>query len=175
MVVNGRRWHGLCEPGSFETIERVFANGDTVQMSFPMPVRLRMWGSNAASIERGPLVYSLKIEETATPVFGEKTTPEFPAWDILPASPWNYGLQVNAFDASQVQVVERKVTGFPWDTSNSPVELRVPARRISAWTLPEKTNPALPEKPVGDGEVETITLVPYGATRIRLTVFPLLG
>jgi hypothetical protein len=120
-------------------------------------------------------VYSLKIEEAATPVFGEKTTPEFPAWDILPASPWNYGLQVKEFDiASQVEVVERKVVGFEWDAGNSPIELRVPARRISEWTLPEKTIPALPEKPVGDGEIETVTLIPYGATRIRLTVFPLL-
>jgi uncharacterized protein len=178
ITVNGRRWQGLCQPGSFETIERTFADGDTVRMSFPMPVRLRLWGAgaNAASIERGPLVYSLKIEEAATAVFGEKTTPEFPAWDILPASPWNYGLQVKEFDiASQVQVVEREVAGFPWAAGNSPIELRVPARRISAWTLPEKTNPALPEKPAGDGEIETVTLVPYGATRIRLTVFPLLG
>jgi hypothetical protein len=174
--VNGRRWPGLCQPASFETIDRTFANGDTVEMTFPMRVRMRLWGAGAVSIERGPLVYSLKIDEAATPVFGEKTAPDFPAWDILPASPWNYGLQVKEFDiASQVQVVERTVEGFPWDVGNSPIELRLPARRISAWTLPEKTNPALPEKPVGDGEVETVTLVPYGATRIRLTVFPLLG
>jgi uncharacterized protein len=174
--VNGRQWQGLCQPASFETIARTFADGDTVRMTFPMPVRLRFWGAGAASIERGPLVYSLKLDEAATPVFGEKTSPEFPAWDILPASPWNYGLQVKGFDiASQVQVVERKVEGFPWDAGNSPIELRVPARRISAWTLPEKTIPALPEKPVGDGEVETVTLIPYGSTRIRLTVFPLLA
>jgi hypothetical protein len=176
ITVNGRRWHGPCEPASFEKIERTFANGDTVRMSFPMPVRLRMWGTAAASIERGPLVYSLKIDEAATPVFGEKTTPEFPAWDILPASPWNYGLAGKESDiAAEVQVVERKVAGFPWDAGNSPIELRVPARQISAWKLPEKTIPSLPEEPVGDGLLEMVTLVPYGATRIRLTVFPLLG
>jgi len=176
ITVNDKRWPGLCTPASFETIQRTFANGDTVRMHFPMAVRLRYWGTGAVSVERGPLVYSLKIEEAATPVFGVKTTPEFPAWDILPASPWNYGLQVKEFDiASQVQVVERSVSGFPWDVGNSPIELRVPARRISAWTLPEKTIPSLLEKPVGDGEIETVTLVPYGATRIRLTVFPLLG
>jgi hypothetical protein len=173
--VNGRTWAGLCEPATFETINRTFTNGDTVHLSFPMPVRMRMWGAGAASIERGPLVYSLKIDEAATPVFGEKTAPDFPAWDILPASPWNYGLLLKPLDlASQVEVVERKSVGFAWETGNSPVELRVPARRISGWKLPEKTIPSLPEKPVGDGEVETVTLVPYGSTRIRLTVFPLL-
>jgi uncharacterized protein len=174
ITVNGRRWPGLCLPASFETIERTFANGDTVRMTFPMRVKLRMWGDGAASVERGPLVYSLKIDEAATPVFGEKTAPDFPAWDILPASPWNYGLQGTAFDlAAQVQVAQRSVTGCPWDVGNSPIELRAPARPIASWKLPEKTNPALPEKPKGSGDVEMVTLVPYGATRIRLTVFPL--
>lgn len=176
ITVNGRRWQAQCEPASFEKIERTFANGDTLRLTFPMQVRLRMWGTAAASIERGPLVYSLKIDEAATPVFGEKTTPEFPAWDIVPASPWNYGLQLKESDlASQVQVVERSFSGFAWNAGNSPVELLVPAKRISAWKLPEKTIPSLPEKPVGDGILETVTLVPYGSTRIRLTVFPLLG
>jgi hypothetical protein len=176
ITVNEKRWPGACAPASFETIQRTFADGDTVRMQFPMLLRLRRWGTDAASIERGPLVYSLKIDEAATPVFGAKTTPEFPAWDILPASPWNYGLQVEEADlASQVKVVERQMTGFAWDAGSSPVELRVPARRILSWTLPEKTNPALPSKPEASGEVEMVTLVPYGSTRIRLTVLPLLG
>jgi hypothetical protein len=175
IAVNDKPWPGLCQPASFATIQRTFSNGDTVRARFPMPLRLRFWGPEAASLERGPLVFSLKIDEAASPVFGEKTTPEFPAWDILPASPWNYGLKVKEFDiASQVTVVERNVSGFPWDPGNSPIELRVPAQRIPSWTLPEKTNPSLPPKPEGSGAVETVALVPYGSTRIRLTVFPLL-
>jgi hypothetical protein len=175
ITVNDRPWPGLFQPASFATIQRTFSNGDTVRARFPMPLRLRFWGPKAVSLERGPLVYSLKIDEAATQVFGEKTAPEFPAWDILPASPWNYGLKVKEFDiASQVTVVERNVSGFPWDPGNSPIELQAPAQRIASWILPEKTNPSLPSKPDGSGEVEMVTLVPYGSTRIRLTVFPLL-
>jgi DUF1680 family protein len=175
IAINDKPWAGLCQPASFETIQRTFSNGDTVRVRFPMSLRLRFWGPEAVSVERGPLVFSLKIDEAATPVFGDKTTPEFPAWDILPASAWNYGLKVKEFDiASQVTVVERNVSGFPWDPGNSPIELRAPAQRIASWILPEKTNPSLPSKPEGSGEIETVTFVPYGATRIRLTVFPLL-
>jgi hypothetical protein len=175
IAINDKPWAGLCQPASFETIQRTFSNGDTVRVRFPMSLRLRFWGPEAVSVERGPLVFSLKIDEAATPVFGDKTTPEFPAWDILPASAWNYGLKVKEFDiASQVTVVERNVSGFPWDPGNSPIELRAPAQRVASWTLPERTNPSLPTKPEGSGEIEMVTLVPYGATRIRLTVFPLL-
>ncbi len=174
--VNDKPWPGLCQPESFATIQRTFSNGDTVRARFPMPLRLRFWGPEAVSVERGPLVFSLKIDEAATPVSGEKTTPEFPAWDILPASPWNYGFKAKEFDiGSQVKVIERSITGFPWDPGNSPIELQAPAQLIPSWTLPEKTNPSLPPKPEGSGEIETVTLVPYGSTRIRLTVFPLLA
>lgn len=175
LAVNGKQWHGLCTPGSFETIFRTFQNGDVIALQLPMPVRARYWSGNGVSIERGPLVYALKIQEDAKPVQGFKTTPEFPAWDIRPASAWNYGLVLKGYDlASQIQVNKRVITGFPWNVGNSPIELKVPAMKINNWVLPEKTNPKLPENPQGAEPVELVTLVPYGTTRIRLTVFPLL-
>jgi hypothetical protein len=175
LTVNGKPWDGLCTPGTFETIHRTFRNGDQVELQLPMPLRARYWNDTGVSLERGPLVYSLKIEEDARPVQGFKTTPEFPAWDIHPASPWNYGLVLKSFDISkQVQVRHRDVSGFPWDANNSPIELEAPAMKIADWTLPENKNPKLPDNPKGSGQIETVTLVPYGSTRIRLTVFPLL-
>jgi DUF1680 family protein len=175
LSVNGKPWSGLCTPGSFETIFRTFRNGDVIVLEFPMPLRAQYWTGNGISIERGPLVYGLKIQEDAKQVQGFKTTPDFPAWDIRPASAWNYGLVLKGYDlASQIKVNKRAIDGFPWDVGHSPIELTAPAMRIADWVLPEKTNPKLPENPQGSGPVEFVTLVPYGATRIRLTVFPLL-
>jgi hypothetical protein len=176
LAINGKAWNGLCTPGTFETINRTFNNGDRIELHLPMPLRAHYWNDNGVSIERGPLVYSLKIKEDAKAVQGFKTTPNFPAWDIHPASPWNYGLALKSFDiAQQIKVLQRNVSGFPWDIDNSPVELQAPAMKIPTWTLPENTNPKLPENPQGSGQIETVTLVPYGSTRIRLTVFPLLS
>ena len=52
-------------------------------------------------------------------------------------------------------------------------KLRVSVRRIE-WTLDEnRFTPDIPEHPVVlDGPEETIDLVPYGATMLRLSVFP---
>jgi len=176
ITVNGKTWDGLCTPGSFATISRTFRDGDVISLELPMPVRARYWSSNGISIERGPLVYALKIKEDAKAVQGFKTTPDFPAWDIRPASAWNYGLALKGYDISdQVKVLVRPIaSGSPWDVDNSPIELEVPAMLIPDWKLPNKTNPKLPENPVGSGPQELVRLVPYGATRIRLTVFPLL-
>ena len=175
LTVNGKPWPGLCTPGSFRNhipdLPEWRRNCASVAHACTRPV----WSGNGVSIERGPLVYALKIQEDAKPVQGFKTTPEFPAWDIRPASPWNYGLVLKGYDlARQIRVNKRAVTGFPWDAGNSPIELAAPAMRIAEWVLPDKRNPKLPENPQGSGLVESVTLVPYGATRIRLTVFPLL-
>jgi hypothetical protein len=174
IYVNGKAWPGLCSEGSFETVTRTFKTGDVVTLHLPMQVHMHHWGGNAVSIERGPLVYSLKIAEDAKPVRGFKTTEDFPAWDIRPASPWNYGLALKEYNVpQQVQVVKRTIFDNPWDTGNSPIEIQVPAMKIDNWNLPSKENPRLPEKPTYSGATETVTLVPYGGTRIRLTAFPL--
>jgi hypothetical protein len=67
----------------------------------------------------------------------------------------------------------------PWE--NPPVTLSVPVRKIEGWEL--QANPGQPEQkftpPLPDlslnrpaGEVERVSLVPYGSTQLRLTVFP---
>ena len=171
--VNEKIWPLLCIPGSFETIFRTFQNGDRITLHLPMPLHVRRWNGNGISIERGPLVYALKIKEDAKPEYGFKTAADFPAWDIRPASPWNYGLNLRQEDiTAQVQVIQRPNSGFPWDMGSSPIELVAPAMRVDGWDLPEKRNPKLPENPKGSGAIENVALVPYGSTRIRMTVFP---
>jgi hypothetical protein len=158
-------------PGSFTTIQRTFADGDTVTLHLPMPIKIHNWDYDTISIERGPLVYSLKIQEDSKPVQDAGTTPAFPAWDKRPSSNWNYALELNG--ASDIHVLTKKITGSPWDTNNSPIELTAPARQITNWKLAKDgANPGFPSDPHFADQVQTVSLVPYGSTCLRLTVFP---
>lgn len=174
LTINGNEETPL-PAGAFKTIQREFVDGDTVKLQLPMTVKLRPGAPGYASVERGPLVYSLKIDEQATPVTGFKATAEFPAWDKRPASPWNYALNLSGPDAAaQVKVIKGEGAACPWDTMGSPITLRAPARRIVNWGLTaEGGNPGFPSAPKLAGDTETVTLVPYGSTCLRLTVFPL--
>jgi hypothetical protein len=165
----------LTAPGTFAPVQRTFADGDVLTLHLPMPLRIVHWAGNTASIERGPLVYALQINAIATPLQGSKTAPGFPAWDMQPGSPWNYGLALSGpTDASQIAVVQTAGQGFPWDTGQTPIHLQVPVRAISNWTLPANHhNPEFPAAPDFSGDVHRVSFVPYGSSCLRLTVLPL--
>ncbi len=201
VLVNGERLKRTLRPGTFVKIARTFHHNDRVTVRLPMRVRLSRWPRGGIGVERGPLVYSLRIEEDwrVSPI-KEKTSKRFPAWDLYPASPWNYALALSAKTLERdVEIIEKPLTGDPWSIVVAPIELRVPARRVAGWRirrlrsivsqyygetgLPTKRvkgtfrfTPQLPDpetlpKRLGKRR-ETVTLVPYGCTHLRVTIFP---
>ena len=99
---------------------------------------------------------------------------------MRPNGPFNYALAGHKAELVQGTGNREQVTGNGelgkcdgFYKNPAQVKLRVPVKRIK-WELKEnRFTPDIPEKPeVLDGSEETIELVPYGATTLRLTVFP---
>jgi len=173
VTINGQPSAEKPVPGSFLKIEREFKNGDAITLNFPMQVRAENPVAGGISILRGPLVYALKIKDAREAVTNVRNTaPNFPAWNLTPASPWNYAL--SAADLSQVQVAARPITDFPWTPDTAPVVLSIPAKRVTGWTLTaDGKSPPFPAVPLQlANETETVELIPAGATQLRLSVFP---
>lgn len=174
--INGKPVDDRPVAGTFLKIEREFASGDVVKLDLPMLVRMEKPVPSGVSLVRGPLVYSLRIKEAKAKV--SKTLamdPDFPGWDVTPASPWNYALALKGpQDISKIKVESKPVTDFPWTPSSVPVVLTVPAKKIPAWGLtPAGKNPPLPALPVQLApETEQVELIPDGATMLRVLVFP---
>ena len=160
------------KPGSFMHVNRRFNDGDVVTLHLPMQVSLKHWAGNTVSIERGPLVYAMQIDEKAQPIGGTKTAPGFPAWDKQPASPWNFGLVLKGA-VDQVQVIQDDKGAFPWDTGHAPVRLLVPAVEITNWVMPpDRRNPGFVADAKLGSTQSLVSFVPYGTTCLRLTVLP---
>ena len=126
------------------------------------------------SLTRGPLLFSLNIKEDATPVSNQlKSSVDFPAWEIKPATAWNYTLSLkDKFNNTDVKVVTKKVSGFPFDTDNSPVKLMVQGKTIPNWNS-TNVSPSLPTTALETGDTQSLELVPSGTTRLRLSIFPI--
>ena len=164
VTVNGQPVAGV-KAGEFLRIEREWRNADRVELRFPMAVRTSTWFNNSMAVERGPLVYSLKIGESWHKI---KQTGPAADWEVYPTTPWNYALVKGAF-----QVTEKAMARQPYTADAAPVEIAAKARRLPQWTLVDDSPGVLPVSPVTTKRAEeTVTLVPYGAAKLRITAFP---
>jgi hypothetical protein len=161
----------LVKPGEFLRLEREWKNGDQVQLRFPMIVRKSTWYNNSVAVERGPLVYSLKIGESWRKL---KQTGPAMDWEVFPTTPWNYALVVSTDDfAKSFEVREKPMGKQPFSQEGAPVEIQAQGRRLPEWTMVENSAGPLPVSPVRSTRPEeTLTLIPYGAAKLRVTAFP---
>ena len=153
-------------------------NGDVLELTFPMEVKTQPQLNNALSVERGPLVYALEIK-AKNQVTKKHAVEGFTDYEILPQSPWNYGLVLDPATASKsVKVLKSPLNGNPFIAETSPVKLKVQAKRIPDWNISYNKVAAfdVPVSPLQvSTEVEEITLVPFGSENIRLSIFPRIG
>lgn len=183
LKVNGKSKSIAAVQNGFFVLEQTHHNGDIIELDLPMKIAVAHSSDGGTFVERGPLVYCLQPKELWTSIAMpemEITSPQFPMWAATAGSPWNYALCINEEDKldSQIAVREMAVTADPW--SAPPISMRLRARRLPGWDLirPKGDDanwfetPPLPKAPVTVGPEERVTLVPYGTTHLRLTVFP---
>jgi hypothetical protein len=167
------------EPGKFAIVDRIWKKGDQVELILPMVVKLSRWENNSAGVERGPLVYALAIQEDwkAQPDWRRNQVKDnFPAYEIMPASAWNYGLMLDTAQAAKAFSITTRfpIPLQPWSPENVPVYITARGKKIPSWQLDEvdDTQP-LPLSPVLNNEKEEmLRLIPFGATRLRIAYIP---
>jgi Beta-L-arabinofuranosidase, GH127 middle domain/Beta-L-arabinofuranosidase, GH127 catalytic domain len=178
VTVNGRNVDGI-NVGAYQRIDREWRKGDRVEITLPMPVRTVPGFNGSVSVERGPLVYSLRIGEQWSKL---KQTGPVADWEVFPTSPWNYGLRVDAANPSaSFELQEAPIARQPFSNS-PPVILKARARRLPQWVIVDDSAAPPPVSPIVISprdeaanrlKDETVTLIPYGAARLRITSFPI--
>lgn len=179
--VNGVLQTGVVS-GEFFAVSRTWTAGDIVEIRFPMEIKTSSWLNSAVAVERGPLIYSLKVEgewvENTDPDIRQmnvETKGGLLAREVYPTSRWNYGLIVNKDDpASSFEVVTGEVTEQPFDTGTAPVVLKARGQILPDWQLDGNLVGQVPygEIEYDESMTEEIELVPFACTRLRITQFP---
>lgn len=176
-------------------------NDDRVELLFQKEFRSGKSPEGGIYFEYGPFLLALKIREKwEIDRLERRQTKEFPAYNLYPASSWSYC--VNGREVPRIRILEGKGhpywDGVPfeirirarilhhWDLVKRKIErpkqgheTGLDARQVECGATevfedllltPELPDAEFVEKNKGD--TEEITLVPYGCTNLRLTVFP---
>ena len=185
IVVNGKPQRATLVAGTYACIERTWSEGDEVVLKLPMDYSVRRWQVNkqSASVNYGPLTLSLKIDEqykekvsTETAVWDSKWQPgadasAWPTYEIWPGSAWNYALSLDV-----PLVLQRRdwpADDNPFTLASVPMEFKAEGRRVPEWKVDEYgLCGVLPYADARQSERESITLVPMGAARLRISAFP---
>jgi hypothetical protein len=212
VIFNGKKINQKFESGKYCTITKNFSGKDKLTIIFPQKLKIVPSADHGISVERGPLVYSLKInEDWQLDTEDKKSKPGFPAYNLYAKSDWNYALCLNSGSLeSQIKIVTKPVNDNPWSIEQAPVELIVPAKKVNGWQILKSTEvenenwvplhndhgyvvgwemtgkekvkgnfqytPPLPEPEklpaMLSKDVEYVTLIPYGCSKLRITIFP---
>ncbi len=173
----------MARPGTMHRVEREWSGSTTVSLRFPMQPKLTTRYNDNVAIERGPLVYSLKLGEEWTRVNADKPHREVPHadWEVRPTTPWNYGIVVDKGAPAGLTFEEKPIGEIPFSPEGAGMVAKVSARRVPSWGLSRgwasevsstDAEWADAAKSVSSEPIETVELIPYGCTNIRVTEFP---
>jgi len=191
--VNGAVFSSKANTGSWAEVHRTFRDGDIVEVMFTHRVKKVRGPEKGVAYTWGPLVFSLPIGERRRVEKSDKrSSSTFPAWSMVPSSPWNYGI----LPGNRSKLIVSRCSGNPWAPGSAPVRLKIEARRIPGWKMKAikklrirrgewfkelkgdlRFTPALPpdaQRKKRSRKVEELELVPLGATNLRVTWFPVI-
>lgn len=143
----------------------------TVEFTFECTFKERP--RDMAVLWRGPLMYSVPVnfEKRMHEYVKNGVERKFPYCDyeLIPTSAWNYAFKAEG----EAEVQENGPGAVPFSAAEPAVTIRCPMVRVD-WCEENKSAKIEPESRAPLSGAEVVTLIPYGAAKLRMTEMPVI-
>ncbi len=162
-------------PGTFYRLERFWQGSTVLAVILPMKTQLHARDNGLYAITRGPLVYSIpisyEIRHQDKPEAAER--PWLNNDELLPTGPWEFALAMDAEEVASLKAKEKGAGNCPFSPEGAPCHLPVKVRAIS-WGMEHSFAKPIPDMAYVSDTVQTVDMIPYGCTMLRMTELPLI-
>ena len=171
VAVNGQPRSGTEIHHGYLRLTGPWHTGDRITLTLPMQVRVIRRDNGGVAVRLGPLVMVHGLGENWRAVEGAPGPAE---WEIRPRGSWNWGLHVDPAHGVVAWPVHRTPTSAaPFQWQSPPIQITAQGAMLPQWKPDGASTGPLPASPIAAGTpIQSMTLVPYGTARLRITEFP---
>ena len=142
-------------------------------ISFDFTPHFEKYAYGLNYVKYGNLLFSLPIENEKIMHEYEKDGVErkypYCDYELMPKSDWNYG-----FADTTLNLERKAVSNIPFSQSNPPITINAKMQKID-WGLEEgyeNVCAKTPQSLIPVSDAKELTLIPYGCTKLRMTLLP---
>lgn len=159
----------------YRTLDAEWSGTKSIRLELPAAAEAYRGFNGSTAILRGPLAFALPVAAEWKKI---KDGPRFADWEVVPKSAWNYALDLSP-GRVEGSVTFRDVqpeAGAPaFSAEGVRVVAEVRGRRLEGRGIERGAAAPPPTSPVASAApAETLRLIPYGCTDLRVTEFPTL-
>jgi hypothetical protein len=159
--------------GKFYVVQ-VPAGGTTVVLTLPMEFYVTRRYNNAIAIYYGPILFAMDIPANWTQL--KHYSFNSSDWQALPVGGWAFAVNVSDQNPAQyLRMTQRPIGKYPFSETGSPYVVTVQGKAIDGWGVFKSAAEPPPVSPVTSTHpTQQLTLLPFGATKLRIAELPTL-
>jgi hypothetical protein len=153
----------------YYTVSRLWNGENTITIELAYKTEFIKRPNDMVCVKHGPLVYSVAIDEEwekhESIRDGESIVYPYCDFYVHPRSDWNYAFISNRFTINEHNF------DIPFSTKNPPVSITAEMVQIP-WNFNNGVCAAIPDSREPISEKQSVKLIPYGCTSLRMTEMP---